>query len=54
MHQSEKIKTGVVDMQLNFKFNDVVPVNTTAYSIIISDRQFKLKSDGKNLTMLTF
>ena len=53
-HQSEKIKTGVVDMQLNFKFNEVVPANTTAYSIIISDRQFKLKSDGKNLTMVTF
>ena len=53
-HQSEKIKTGVVDMQLNFTFNDVVPADTTAYSIIISDRRFRLKSDGKNLTMLSY
>ena len=53
-HQSEKIKTGVVDMQLNFTFNDVVPADTTAYSIIISDRRFNLKSDGKNVTMLSY
>ena len=53
-HQSEKIKTGVVDIQLNFTFNDVVPANTTLYSITISDRIFKLKSDGKDLTMLSY
>lgn len=53
-HQSEKLKTGVVDMQLNFAFNDPVPADTTAYSIIISDRRFNLKSDGKNLTMLSY
>jgi hypothetical protein len=53
-HQSEKIKTGVVDMKLNFTFNDVVPADTTMYSIIISDRRFQLKSDGKKLTMLSY
>jgi hypothetical protein len=41
-------------MQLNFTFNDVVPADTTAYSIIISDRRFKLKSDGKNVTILSY
>ena len=53
-HQSKKIKTTVVDIQFNFTFSDVVPADTTAYSIIISDRRFQLKSDGKNLTMLSY
>jgi hypothetical protein len=51
-HQSEKLKTGVVDMRINFSFGEVVPANTNAYAIIISDREYKLKSDGKNATMV--
>ena len=52
-HQSEKIKDGIANIRLQFDFNDVVPADTTSYTIIISDRLFILKSDGKNLTMLT-
>ena len=42
-HQSEKLKSGIVDMQLNFAFNDPVPANTTAYAIIISDRRYQFE-----------
>lgn len=52
--QSEELKSGVVDMHLEFNFNAGVPAQTYAYAIIISDRFFKLTSDGKNLTMVTY
>jgi len=52
--QNEKLKTGVTDIQVRFEFGAAVPVNTTAYAVIISDRFYKLSSDGKNMSVLTF
>ena len=52
-HQGERLKSGIVDMQLKFTFSVDVPANTTAYALIISDRLYKLKSDGKNLVMIS-
>ena len=43
--QNEKLKTGVTDIQVRFEFGAVVPVNITAYAVIISDRFYKLSSD---------
>ena len=51
--QNEKLKTGVMDIQVRFEFNAAVPANTTAYSVIISDRFYKLSSDGKNMSVLS-
>ena len=51
--QNETLKTGVMDIQVKFEFNEAVPVNTTAYSVIISDRFYKLSSDGKSLSVLS-
>lgn len=51
--QSEKIKSGVIDVQLKFNFRAPVAANTTAYSVIISDRHFRLKTDGTNLTIVS-
>ena len=51
--QSEKVKNGIIDMQLHFDFSENVPENTTAYVLIISDRMYRFESDGANLTMLT-
>jgi hypothetical protein len=51
--QSEKIKSGVIDVQLKFNFRAAVAANTTAYSVIISDRHFRLKTDGTNLTIVS-
>ena len=52
--QNEKLKTGVTDIQVRFEFGAAVPVNTTAYAVIISDRFYKLSSDGKNMSVVTF
>ena len=52
--QNEKLKTGVTDIQVRFEFGEAVPVNTTAYSVIISDRFYKLSSDGKNMSVVTY
>jgi len=52
--QNEKLKTGVTDIQVKFEFQAVVPAGTTAYAVIISDRFYKLTSDGKNTSVVTF
>lgn len=49
--QSDKLISGVIDLELKFFFNDNVPADTYAYAIIESDRRYKLSSDGKNLFM---
>jgi hypothetical protein len=53
-NQNDKLTSGVVDMNLKFFFNDNVPAGTTAYACVESDRMFKLQSDGKNLTMVSY
>jgi len=51
--QNERIKVGVMDIQVKFEFGEAVPANTTAYAIIISDRFYKLSSDGKNMSVVS-
>jgi len=50
--QNETLKSGVVDIQIRLEFGAVVPANTLATAIMISDRFFKLSSDGKNMTAI--
>jgi hypothetical protein len=52
--QKDKLKSGVVDMQLKFFFSEAVPANTIAYAVILSDRLFKLQSDGGNLKVISY
>jgi hypothetical protein len=51
--QNERIKTGVTDIQVRFEFSAAVPADTTAFSVIISDRFYKLSSDGKNMSVVS-
>jgi hypothetical protein len=51
--QSERLRSGVIDMQLKFTFANAVPAETTAYSLIISDKLYKLASNGERLTLVT-
>ena len=51
--QNERLKAGVVDIQVKFEFKTDVPADTMAYSVIISDRFYKLASDGKNMILLS-
>jgi hypothetical protein len=52
--QKDKLTTGVVNIQMKFFFNEPVPANTTAYAVILSDRLFKLQSDGGNLKVVSY
>ena len=45
--RNEKLRTGVTDIQVKLFFGANVPANTNAYEWIISDRFFKMSSDGK-------
>jgi len=36
-----------------FEFSAAVPENTIAYSVMISDRFYKVSSDGKNMNVLS-
>ena len=51
--QSERLKTGVVDLVLKFVFKEVVPANTMIYVTTVSDRQYKLMSDGSNISLVS-
>jgi len=51
--QNETLKTAVMDIQVKFEFSEAVPANTSAYSVMISDRFYKLSSDGKSLSVLS-
>jgi len=47
--QSERLKSEVVDIILQFFFREGVPANTRGYVTIISERICKFTSDGKNV-----
>ena len=44
--QSERLKNSVQDITLKVDFDAVVPGNTMAYALVISDRLLYLDSDG--------
>lgn len=50
--QDDRVKSSIVDVTLEMKFDAVLDVDTTAHAIIISDRMIKLQSDGSNLTVV--
>lgn len=43
-HQNESIKSGTVDVKLEFEFSENVPENTSAYCLIIHDRLVEYKT----------
>ena len=51
--QSERLKNNAVDMKAKFFFSANVPAITTAYSVIISERVFKLAPDGLNMNIIS-
>ena len=51
--QNEKLKTAVMDIQVKFEFGAAVPANTSAYSVMNSDRFYKLSSNDKNMNVLS-
>ena len=53
-HQSEQVRSNVMSIEINFTFSENVPANTHAYAVILSDRIFKLTSDGQTPMMETY
>ena len=52
LYPSEQLTEGVVDLTLRMEFSANVPANTQAYSLVISDRVLKFKSDGSKMSVL--
>ena len=50
--QSERLKQGVVDITVEITFGANVAANTFAYALMISDRELRFKSDGKNMSVV--
>ena len=50
--QSEKLKYSTTDIQIKMNFNEVVPANTIAYAVIISDRLINFQSDGNEFSVV--
>ena len=53
-HQSEQVRSNVMGIQLQFQFSVDVPANTDAYVTVLSDRLFKLASNGQTPIMTTY
>ena len=49
--QPERIKYGVMDMNLRATFRSAVAANTQAYSLVISDRIINFQSDGSKMNV---
>ena len=50
--QSEKLKSGSVDIKIKATFNTVVPAGTEAFAVIISDKMLNFQSDGNRMSVL--
>ena len=50
--QSEKLKYSTTDIQIKMEFNEVVPADTEAYAVIISDRLINFQSDGNKFSVV--
>ena len=50
--QKEKLKTSVVDTQIEENFTENVPANTRAFALVISDKMLSFQSDGKKMSTI--
>ena len=50
--QSERLKTGIVDVTVNVELTQNVPVNTQAYKVVICDRILKFQGDGSRMNVI--
>ena len=50
--QSERLKPGVLDVQIKATFNTAVPAGTEAFAVVISDRMLNFQSDGSKMSIV--
>ena len=51
-NQAERLKSTVLDVQIKATFNSNVPAGTKAFAVIISDKLFRIKSDGSRMNVV--
>ena len=50
--QKEKLKSSVVDIQINANFTENVSANTRAFALVISDKTLSFQSDGNKMSVI--
>ena len=50
--QSERLKSGVVDIQIKATFNAAVPASTEAFAVVVSDKMLNFQSDGAKMSVV--
>ena len=50
--RKEKLKSSVVDIQINANFTENVAANTRAFALIISDKMLSFQSDGNKISVI--
>ena len=50
--EKEKLKSSVVDIQIEAHFTENVPANTRAFALAISDKILSFQSDGNKICSL--
>ena len=49
--QSERLKSGIVDVTVKMLFSAAVPAQTQAYAVVICDRVIKFQGDGSKMNV---
>ena len=50
--QKEKLISSVVDIQIKANFIEIVPANTRAFTLVISDKMLSFQSDGNKMSAI--
>ena len=50
--QSERLKSGIVDVTVKMNFSANVPANTQAYAVVLCDRIVKFQGDGSKMNVV--
>jgi hypothetical protein len=50
--QSERLKSGVVDIQIKASFSTAVPAGTEAFAVVVSDKMLNFQSDGGKMSVV--
>ena len=50
--QKEKLKSSVVDVQINANFTENVPTNTRTFALVILDKMLSFQSDGNKMSVV--
>ena len=52
--QKEKLKSSVIDIQIKANFTENVPTNTSAFTLVISDKMLPFQSDGNKMSVVCY